>query len=190
MSVSGPALQELLNAFREHYHRYERTVREAIANSADAVVLWRLGDDLNQYMGLVNEHSAIFEPAEFSLITHNIGAMENDVRLQYKQVVDQTHHGHPIVVETIHTGAPGRPAIEIDPDFLRWAYSLRSTSSIARSLGVTRSVVRNALLEHGIAQPQQQPATLAAAHNNLNGPPDVDYLVDPDPDSTHPQDPV
>lgn len=59
MSLAGPALQELLNAFRARYHRYESAVREAVANSADAVVLWRLGDDLNQYLGLVNEASTV-----------------------------------------------------------------------------------------------------------------------------------
>ncbi len=51
------ALQELLNAFRQHYHSYETTVRDAVANSADAVVLWRLGDDLNEYLRLVQEAS-------------------------------------------------------------------------------------------------------------------------------------
>lgn len=55
MSVAGPASEELLNAFRAHYRRYENAVHEAVANSADAVVLWRLGDDLNEYIGLVNE---------------------------------------------------------------------------------------------------------------------------------------
>jgi hypothetical protein len=57
MALSSAASQELLNAFREHYHRYERTVHEAVSNSADAVVLWRLGDDLNQFLGLVTEVS-------------------------------------------------------------------------------------------------------------------------------------
>lgn len=57
MSVPGTALQELLHAFREHYHRYEGAVRDAVTNSADSVVLWRLGDDLNQYLGLVQEVS-------------------------------------------------------------------------------------------------------------------------------------
>lgn len=57
MSVSGPAQQELLDAFREHYRRYEASVRDAVANFADTVVLWRLGDDLEQYIVLVNEVS-------------------------------------------------------------------------------------------------------------------------------------
>ncbi|KAJ7482725.1 hypothetical protein FB451DRAFT_1338260 [Mycena latifolia] len=83
MSVAGPALQELLNAFREHYHCYESSVHEAISNSADAIVLWRLGDDLDEYLGLVNEaslpfYSAIFEATELNVILHNISAMQND----------------------------------------------------------------------------------------------------------------
>lgn len=109
--------------------------------------------------------------------------MQNDVRLQYEQAVDQSHHGHPTIVETIHTGAPGRPAIAIDPDFLRWAYSLRSTESIARFLGLGRSVVRRALLEHGIAVPRRQPSTLAAFNNPAepdSGNGQDDYLIGPD----------
>ncbi|KAJ7621560.1 hypothetical protein DFH06DRAFT_1009844 [Mycena polygramma] len=148
MSVTGPALQELLNAFRTHYRRYENAVHEAFQNAADSVVLWRLGDDLDQYLGLINE----------------------------------SHQGRPAVVETIRTGAPGRPSVEINPDFLRWAYSLRSTASIARFLGLGRSVVRRALIEHGIAIPRQQPATLAALDNN-NEPTSVptdEYLVNPE----------
>ncbi|KAJ7456996.1 hypothetical protein FB451DRAFT_1341984 [Mycena latifolia] len=156
MSVSGPALEELLNAFRAHYRRYENAAHDAVANSADAVVLWRLGDDLDQYIGLVNEYSAIFPADELNLISQNVAAMQNDVRLQ----------------------------IDIDVDFLRWAYSLRSTESIARFLGVGRSLVRRALLEHEIAVPPynnppepsaSHPPAQSAGENNGN-----DYLVDPE----------
>lgn len=104
--------------------------------------------------------------------------MQIDVRLQYEQVVDESHHGHPTVVQTVHTGTVGRPAIEIDPYFLRWAYSLRSTASIARFLGLGRAVVRRALLEHGIAVPRQQPATLAAYNTDQDD--GNEYLVEPD----------
>lgn len=49
------AAQELLDAFRSHYRRFESSIQEAVSNSADSVVLWRLGDDLVQYTSLVNE---------------------------------------------------------------------------------------------------------------------------------------
>jgi hypothetical protein len=83
--------------------------------------------------------------------------MQQDIRLQYQQALDESHHGRPTVVEHIHTGERGRPRIYIDPDFLRWAYGHHSTSGIARFLDVDRSVVRNALLEYGIAEPQADP---------------------------------
>ncbi|KAK7016898.1 hypothetical protein R3P38DRAFT_2785355 [Favolaschia claudopus] len=155
MSVSGPARQELLNAFRQHYYSYEIT------------------------------YAAIFPEDELDLVLHNVGAMQNDVRLQYEQAVDQSHHGRPTVVQTVHTGSRGRPTVEIDPHFLRWAYSLRSTASIARFLGVSRNTVRTALLEYGIAVPQQQPATLAGGNRRRNQNPDPtfdadDYLIQPD----------
>jgi hypothetical protein len=48
---------ELLEAFRNHYRCFERNVHDAVTNSADTVVLWRLGDDLDQYTSLVTEVS-------------------------------------------------------------------------------------------------------------------------------------
>ncbi|KAK6972320.1 hypothetical protein R3P38DRAFT_3134346 [Favolaschia claudopus] len=148
-----------------HYYSYENTVRDAVSNSADAI------------------YAAIFPEDELDLVLHNVGAMQNDVRLQYEQAVDQSHHGRPIVVQTVHTGSRGRPTVEIDPQFLRWAYSLRSTASIARFLGVSRNTVRTALLEYGIAVPQQQPATLAGGNRRRNQNPDdsaEEYLIQSD----------
>ncbi|KAH8108647.1 hypothetical protein DFH11DRAFT_1516599 [Phellopilus nigrolimitatus] len=122
--------QDLLSAFRSHYRRFEHAIQEAISSNADSTVVSRIGDELDEYVRLVNE---------------------------YQQVLDRSHHGRPIVVETVQSGGRGRPSYYIDPDFLRWAYSLRSTSSIAQYLNVSRTTVRNALLEHGISQPQQSP---------------------------------
>jgi len=83
--------------------------------------------------------------------------MQTDIRLLYEQSLDQSHHGHPTVVETVYTGRRGRPQIRIDPAFLEWAYAHRSTAGICRFLHVGRSVVRNALLEYGIARAQENP---------------------------------
>ncbi|KAF8155353.1 hypothetical protein K438DRAFT_1687456, partial [Mycena galopus ATCC 62051] len=183
MLVSGAAQQELLDAFREHYHRYEVSVQEAVRNSLDTVVLWRLGDDLEQYSGLLGEYSFIFEPAELELIQQNVAVMQSDVRQQYANAVDESHEGHPMVMETAHTGSVGRPSIEIDPDFLRWAYSLRSTASITCFLGVSRSVVRRALLQHGIALPQEQPAGLAYRYTD-DAEDEEDYPIIPPEEAT------
>jgi hypothetical protein len=79
------------------------------------------------------------------------------VRQQHVHALDASHHGRPVLTEQVHTGRRGRPAIHIDPDFLRWAYSLRSTSSISRFLNVSRQTVRSALLEYGITTPQADP---------------------------------
>lgn len=83
--------------------------------------------------------------------------MQADIRLRYEEMLDASHHGQPTIVQTIHTGNRGRPRIHIDPQFLEWAYSQRSTSGISRFLNVGRSTIRNALLDYGISQPQQSP---------------------------------
>ncbi|KAJ7886954.1 hypothetical protein B0H13DRAFT_1627782 [Mycena leptocephala] len=110
------ALPVLLDAFRTHYHRFQTAVTTLVGSQADAIVVSRLGDDLDEFAEIVRE--------------------------------------------IIPSNGPGRPRIYIDPDFLRWAYGQRSTASISRFLRVGRSTVRNALIEHGIARPQQSPFQL------------------------------
>lgn len=83
--------------------------------------------------------------------------MQGDIQMSYEEALDLSHHGRPDVIQTIHTGRRGRPRFYIDSEFLRWAYAHRSTTGIARFLGVNRDTVRNALLEYGIAEPQQDP---------------------------------
>lgn len=91
--------------------------------------------------------------------------MQNDIRLQYQQAIDESHHGYPAVVETLYTGSCGRPSIRIDPEFLRWSYSLRSIKSISLFLGVSRRTVRQQLLENGIAQPGEQPFVFSSQNS-------------------------
>ncbi|KAG6806455.1 hypothetical protein H0H92_011282, partial [Tricholoma furcatifolium] len=81
-------------------------------------------------------------------------------------MVNESHYGHPTIIQTVQTGARGRPRILIDPDWLRWAYTMRSTASIAHFLGLGRSVVRRQLLDLGIAEGQQQPFVLSAAYRD------------------------
>ena len=83
--------------------------------------------------------------------------MQQDVDHAYQQYLDHSHHGYPSVIESVHTGQPGRPAYHIDPSFLQWAYTSRSISSISRFLGISRGSVRNALLVYGLVEPQISP---------------------------------
>lgn len=48
---------ELLDAFRSNYHCYERLVMEAVTHATDSTILARLGDELDEYLNLVNEVS-------------------------------------------------------------------------------------------------------------------------------------
>lgn len=80
--------------------------------------------------------------------------------MQLREALDQSHHGHPIIVTHVHTGRPGRPRTEIDPMWLAFVYEHRSTSGIARFLHVGRRTVRRRLLEHDIANPQITPFTV------------------------------
>jgi hypothetical protein len=103
------------------------------------------------------QHAAIFDSGELATLQANLVAMRSEIRQQHENALDSSHHGRLVLTEQVYTGRRGRPAIHIDPDFLRWAYSLRSTSSISRFLNVSRQRVCSALLEHGIAVPQANP---------------------------------
>ncbi|KAK6987992.1 hypothetical protein R3P38DRAFT_2778684 [Favolaschia claudopus] len=113
------AVEVLLNAFRTHYHRFAAAVTDLSTNPTDATVVARLGDDLDEFAAMAGK---------FTTLQTSISAMQTDVRLAYQDAVDASHHGHPVLVQSIPSDGPGRPRIQIDPDFLRWAYGHRSTA--------------------------------------------------------------
>ncbi len=76
--------------------------------------------------------------------------MRLDIRATYMEVLEGSHLGYPSVVSTAQSRNRGRPRIIFDPNFLAWAYNRRSISALARFLGVGRTTLRNALIEHGI----------------------------------------
>ncbi|KAF8142950.1 hypothetical protein K438DRAFT_2111325, partial [Mycena galopus ATCC 62051] len=110
-----------------------------------------------------------------------IEQLGDDIDEFANMAVDASHHGRPVIVQTIHSGGPGCPCIHIDPDFLQWAYGQRPTAGISRFLRVGRTIVQNALLEYGIAEPQQspfdQPDALSAS---VNADPTNNDILDPD----------
>ncbi|KAJ6502998.1 hypothetical protein DFH09DRAFT_1252019 [Mycena vulgaris] len=146
---------DLLNAFRAHYNCFQASVTAIVQTPTDSIVIGRLGDDLDEFVQLVRQVDAL----------------------------DASHNGQPAVVHRVQTGGPGHPRIHIDPDFLRWAYSQRPTAGIHRFLGVSRGVVRSALLRYGITTPQSNPFPVSElpvlppdTDDTLNG---EDDLLDP-----------
>lgn len=79
-----------------------------------------------------------------------------EIRVAHRQALDASHHGFQRLVTEVQ-GTTGRPRVVIDEAFLRWAHTHRSTSGIATFLGVSRPVVRNALLQYGIVEPGEDP---------------------------------
>ncbi|KAJ7633530.1 hypothetical protein DFH06DRAFT_1272399 [Mycena polygramma] len=141
----NPEGTNLLDAFRLHFNRFQDAVAAIIQNPTDAVVVARLGDDLDEFLRLVQQNSQIFEPAELETIRTSLVAMQTD-------------------------------------DFLWWAYSQRSTASIARFLGVSRNTVRTALLDYGIATPQSNPFPANSSHDSPPTSDDADSDSDNDDD--------
>ncbi|EPS95324.1 hypothetical protein FOMPIDRAFT_1132729 [Fomitopsis schrenkii] len=76
---------------------------------------------------------------------------------QFRQLVEQSHHGVPVILTEVHEGGRGRPKIVIDRNWLEWAYGQKSISAIASFLGVHRCTVRRSLIEYGICEPLSNP---------------------------------
>ena len=175
--MESPGDPDLLSIFRLRYAHFERLVQSALSTPTDVTLLARLGDDLDVFANIAievrttplpkainlmiilppSQNLSVFDPEEFSTLRTNLAMMQGDIRLQYEEALDSSHHGRPAIVKTVRTGRRGRPRIWIDPMFLRWAYNQRTTAGIHRFLHVGRSTIRNALLEHGIAEPQSSP---------------------------------
>lgn len=47
----------LLDAFRTHYHRFQAAVTDLVGSQTDAIVISRLGDDLDEFAEIVTEAS-------------------------------------------------------------------------------------------------------------------------------------
>ncbi|KAF8183207.1 hypothetical protein K438DRAFT_1907979 [Mycena galopus ATCC 62051] len=137
------AQEVLLNAFRTHYHRFQAAITDLVGTQTDAIVISRLGDDLDEFADIVTEaNQAIFPPEEFTTLETSLAAMRLDIRLEYQDA--------------------------------------RSTASISRFLGVGQTTVRNALIAHGIVEPQQNPFQQADDSLDTAGPSDGDDILDPD----------
>ncbi|KAJ7228286.1 hypothetical protein GGX14DRAFT_296526, partial [Mycena pura] len=148
----------LLNAFRIHYTRFQTQISELDGTTTDATVIARLGDDFDEFARLVEEYSYVFDNAEeLTILRTSLEAMRHDIRLEYQDAADVSHHGIPPLVQVVHSGGRGRPRTVINTEFLGWAYGRRPTSGIARFLGVSRPIVRTAILEAGLAEPQENP---------------------------------
>ncbi|KAJ3762574.1 hypothetical protein EV360DRAFT_92379 [Lentinula raphanica] len=152
------AAVELLHEFQRHYHQFNSVIQQVCnEEGTDVFHLRFLLEDLNQYSNLLSQHAQIFDDQnEWQTLHFNIQHMILDV---------QTIHNHPA----------------IDPDFLRWAYTHRTTSGIADFLGVSHRTVRRALLDNGIASPGNAPphtrsvATVTPDENEESR----DQLLDP-----------
>ena len=51
------ATEVLLDAFRTHYHRFAAAVTSLATDPTDAIVIARLGDDLDEFAAIVQEVS-------------------------------------------------------------------------------------------------------------------------------------
>ena len=55
---------------------------------------------------------------ELQMIHTNLAAMIIDICQQYNDILDQSHHGWPVIVQTEHNGCRGRPSMKIFYDGL------------------------------------------------------------------------
>ena len=91
------------------------------------------------------------------MILRNVHLIINDINILQISATELSNHGFPSSIRTIYTGRRGRPRLEIDEHFLRFAYRSCTVASIASLLGIHRCTVRQALLDYGLTQPLENP---------------------------------
>ncbi|KAL0564272.1 hypothetical protein V5O48_017782 [Marasmius crinis-equi] len=152
--------QQILDGFQLHYRQFVDAVNAAQAlDNPDAFLFQLLGDDLQAFSDLASQHADAFasDQEEFQTLQESLQRMILDLRMCLQRAVESSHRGRPQLVQQVSDGGPGRPHIEINQDWLAWAYTERSVTGIAHFLGVSRSTVRTALLNMGIARPGINP---------------------------------
>ncbi|KAE9388218.1 hypothetical protein BT96DRAFT_836597, partial [Gymnopus androsaceus JB14] len=95
-------------------------------------------------------NKAVFEGSEWFTVQNGMEHMLHDIRALHNITLQSSHNGHPVVVSKDYSSGRGRPRTVIDRDFLAWAYRFRTTSDIASFLGVSRTIVCQALLDYNI----------------------------------------
>ncbi|TFK63360.1 hypothetical protein BDN72DRAFT_750120, partial [Pluteus cervinus] len=160
----------LLNEFRQKYHNFVNKIHDLTSSPTDTVVLDRLHDDIVHFSALVQEHRHIFLEQELQVLEQNLRIMAQDVRMFHSTMSETSNNGCPVILEYIHTGGRGRPAVRIDRDFLAWAIQLRGVSGIARFLGIGRKTVRKALVEYGLREPGECPLAFRRDQTAQDGP--------------------
>ncbi|KAF5331773.1 hypothetical protein D9758_018551 [Tetrapyrgos nigripes] len=188
-----PSAENLVLSFRTYSAEFDHIVRQVLGNpGADTFQLRQLSEDLEEFRSLVHLYrEQVLDQEEYALLVRNIIHMQHDVQQRHDVVLQASHHGRPLLVETVTTNQRGRPCTEINPGFLDFAYRHRSTSGISRFLHVGRRTVRRRLLQLGIAQPGQNPFPSDEVDTMLDGDSEgsgsKDDLLDPQqrvPDDT------
>ncbi|KAJ3817242.1 hypothetical protein F5880DRAFT_1493254 [Lentinula raphanica] len=113
--------------------------------------------------------SAVHQVANDQTDVFHLRLLLEDIDEFSTLVSQESHHGHPDVLTWRHSGSAGRPRADIDPDFLRWAYTHRSVTGIADFLGLSRRTVRRSLVEYGISRPGDVPFEDQVPHH-VEGP--------------------
>ncbi|KAF5365121.1 hypothetical protein D9757_015508 [Collybiopsis confluens] len=157
--ATPPSIQELHDRFQKEYEKFVDLVNEAHIRepAPDCFLLELLGEELGHFQSLVSQNSQVFDATELLTVQSSVELMLHDVRILHGRSLEVSHNGQLEVVWKEKLGNRGRPRIVIDRDFLAWAYRLRSSAGIARFLGISRTTVRQALLDYNIASPGLPP---------------------------------
>ncbi|KAJ3764506.1 hypothetical protein FB446DRAFT_796110 [Lentinula raphanica] len=153
---SGSA--DLLQEFRRHYHEFNTAVHQVANDQTDVFHLQLLLEDMGEFSQLVSQYASVFlDQSEWQILRDNIQLMILDVQTLHTRRIEQSHNGRPAVLHWMSNGSAGRPRAVIDPDFLRWAHTHRTTTGIAEFLGLSRRTVRRSLLDYGLVTPGSVP---------------------------------
>ncbi|KAH9890442.1 hypothetical protein C8Q73DRAFT_617994, partial [Cubamyces lactineus] len=149
-----PRLDNLRRAYGELLARVNTALRTQVGDTL------RLGEVRAQVLSLGAaadqvrcSHMQVFPPAEYDVLKESLNRMAGDLSAACHQSVDPPDASPLVVIQPVATGRPGRPRIEIHPEFLEFALDMRGPARIAEVLGCHPRTVRRRALELGLATP-------------------------------------
>jgi hypothetical protein len=101
----------------------------------------------------VDQHIDLVPHDEIHIIETSVQEILNALDDAALVSVDAPDYPPVQLSQTIHTGQHGRPRVEIDPNLLGIALTMRGPTHLAPLVGCSARTVRRRALEHGLVEP-------------------------------------
>ncbi|KIK43227.1 hypothetical protein CY34DRAFT_11887 [Suillus luteus UH-Slu-Lm8-n1] len=142
-------LETIRQGYNELGHHTHVVLRTQLGDSARLNAAKR---EYLRFIGIVEQHANILSQNELLTIQTSIYEMLNALDDAVHLSADPPDHDPPQLSYTAHTGRRGRPQVDIEPELLEIALSMRGLTHLASVFGCAPRTIRRRALEYGLAE--------------------------------------